>query len=101
MRHPLWFGLQGGFNNSVSSGLTVARFASTSGSNLPYLADAQSLHPFAPQVHRWTADVEIGRHDLVLLASSGAQDNPATERHLLGSAVGRGPPFQLFLVVWV
>ena len=54
----------------------------------PYLADAQILHPFAPQVHRWTADVEIGRHHLVLLAGSGGQDNPATQRHLLGSAVG-------------
>jgi hypothetical protein len=88
MRHPLWFGLQGGFNDGVSSGLVVARFASTSGCHLPYLTDAQFLHALAPQVHGRAADFETGRHDLVLLACPGGQDNAATERHLLRSAVG-------------
>src|SRR6266853_1814391 len=40
MRHPLGLSLQSGFDDGVSPGLVVARFASASGCNLPNLADA-------------------------------------------------------------
>src|SRR5712672_2062741 len=78
MRHPLGFSLQSGFDDCVSLGLVVARFAPASGCNLPDLADAQFPDSFPPSIHRGAADLMIGRDDLVRLASKGSQNDPAT-----------------------
>ena len=88
MRHPPGFSLQSGFNDGIPGGLVVMRFAPASGGNLPHLADALITHPFPPEVHSRPADAEEVRHRLVVLASKCSQDDPATKRHLPGSAVG-------------
>ena len=98
MRHALGPGLQGGVDDGVAGGLVVAWLAPTAGGNLPNLADPQIPHSFAPQVHRGPADLEAGCHRLILFAGQGPQDDPATKLHLLGSAVGGFPLFELALI---
>jgi hypothetical protein len=51
-------------------------------------------HPFPPQVDGGPADLQTRGNRLVLFFSECSQDDPATQRHLLGSAWGRLPLFQ-------
>ena len=99
MRLPLWFRLQGRVDDRIPTGLVVMRFASTARCNFPYLPDPQVTRPLAPKVHRGTTDIETVCNGLVLLPIDSTQENTATQRNLLGSAMGGFPLFELRVIL--
>ena len=95
MSHAVRLAVQGRFNDLGSRGLIVLRFTPSSGGNLPDLPDPLRAHPLTPQLHGGPAHAELLGDRHIVLAGQGSQDNPAAQRHLLWSAMGGSPFFQL------
>src|SRR5271167_4556706 len=95
MCHALGLALQRRFNDPVSFGLIVLRFAPSPGSDLPHFPHPSLVHPLAPQLHRGPIHLKLLSNRDIVLTRQRSQNNPAAQRHLLWRAVRALPTLKL------
>src|ERR1017187_7888130 len=98
MRHPRRFGLQGGLHDIGDLVDLIRGLSSAPRSDIPQTLQALVTEAPSPQNHGVSIHRKALRNCDVGLARSGGQNDTATQRHLLWSAVRRSPLLQLLLL---